>query len=354
VDDARETILREVRPLAPLELPLAEAAGCVLAYDATAEEDVPPYTQATVEGLAVRASDIRIATQAAPVELRVVGDVTASGAPEATVGWGESVRVAAGAILPAGADCVVPLDWCTLDGSVVRVRKAAHEDANVRRAGADVRAGQVLVPAGRRLQAPELALLAGAGYPMALAHPRLRVAVLSVGNLVEPGRPTSFGATRDAGSFALIGALREAGAVPHRIGIVQSEAALRNVLLENTARADCFVCVGIAASDGGELLPGLPGVGFLEAAMYPTSGIAFGFVEEVPFFGLPASPVPLFTEFEVFVRPAVLRIMGRRDIHRPKVNAVLDRSLRGPVGLSLLVPARVAHRDGAWHAEPAS
>src|SRR3990170_665273 len=154
VDEAAALILDAIPALQPIELPLAEAYGCVAAAEVITEYDVPPFSAAEADGFAARSADIVAAAAGSPVSLRLVGRSVRGRPPEVTVGWGEAVK-----------------------------------------------AGSTLVPAGRRLSAPELGLLATAGHDSVPAYPRLRVGVLAVGDLVEPGRPTAFGQVRDAVSY---------------------------------------------------------------------------------------------------------------------------------------------------------
>jgi molybdopterin molybdotransferase len=354
LDDARRRILDAVPPLQPIELPLAEAYGCVAASEVAAEYDIPPFSATEEDGFAARSADVVGATPSAPVRLRLAGRVLAGRPPDITVGWGEAAQVALGAPVPAGADCVIPASRGTVDGEAVQVIDPVEAGANIRPAGDDLRAGSVLVPQGRRLSAPEMGILATAGHGSVLAHPRVRVAVLSVGELVEPGAPTAFGQVRDVVSYLLLGALRDVGAVPYRIGIVSEvERELRDAVLSNALRADAFV---VAGGDGGpdvsDALVGLGDVRTVSVAAHPGSRVGFGTIEGQPFFSLSGLAVSAFVSFETFVRPAVLRMMGRNDLRRPEVRAVLDRSPEGPEDVTLLVPARLTPREGRWHCEP--
>jgi molybdenum cofactor synthesis domain-containing protein len=358
VDEGRRRMLDAVQPLAPIDLPLAEVYGCVLASDVVTEYDLPPFSSAAADGFAVRAADIHGATRDTPVSLRVAGWVVSGRPPEVTVGWGEAVRIAAGAPLPAGADCVVPMGRFLVEGETVQVQEPVEPGSFIRPAGEDVRAGSVLVPAGRRLQAPELGILAAAGSGSALTYPKVRVGVLSIGPaLVEPGRPAALGQIRDANSYALLGALRDAGAVPYRIPIVQSlDADLREAVLSNATRADAFVCAGGVSEEDGDLVGAvLSGLGDVEThrvAMFPGGVLGVGAVEGKPFFSLPGEALAAFMTFEILVRPAVLKTMGRRDLGRPEVRAVLEEEVDGPPEVTLLAPARVVHREGSWRASP--
>lgn len=356
LEDARRRVLDGVAPLQPIELPLAEAYGCVSARDVAAEYDIPPFSSSQIDGFAARSADVAAASPDAPVRLRVAGWALAGRPPESTVGWGEAVRVAAGAPVPAGADCVVPPPDFEVDGEHVRVSRPVGAGHAIRPAGEDVAGGTVLVPAGRRLSSAELAALATVGHGSALAYPKVRVGVVSVGELVEPGREAGFGQVRDAASYLVLGALRDVGASPSRIGIVRDvEKELREALSSNSLRADGFVVTGAPLGGPEAVANGLAGLGEVRsysAALHPGGSVAAGVVEGKPFFFLPAGATAAFVAFEVFVRPAVLRMMGRRDVQRPEVPAVLDEPVSGPAGTALYVPVRLAHRDAVWHATP--
>ena len=356
LDDARRRVLEGVAPLQPIELPLAEAYGCVAAADVAAEYDIPPFSAAQIDGFAARSADVTTATTEAPVRLRVAGWALVGRPPEVTVGWGEAVRVAAGAPIPAGADCIVPAGSFEVDGEFVRVLRPVPAGYAIRPSGEDVGAGTVMVPAGRRLSAAELAALATAGRGAALAYPKVRVGVVSIGDFVEPGRAAGFGQVRDANSYLLLGALRDVGASPYRIGIVRDiEKELREALSSNSLRADAFVVSGSPLGGVEAVITALAGTGEVRsyaAAVHPGGAVASGVVESKPFFFLPSGPTGAFVGFEIFVRPAVLRMMGRRDVARPELQAVLDDPVSGPAGMALYVPCRLSHRDGAWYASP--
>jgi len=354
VDETRSRILGAVEPLPPIELPLLEAHGCVVAENIVAEYGLPPLTTAEADGYAVRAADIHAATEEALIVLRLVGWARVGKRPEATVGWGEAIRIEEGAVLPAGSDCVVPLDSAELEGENLKVRRSIQPGAHVRPAGQDVGAGDVLVPAGRRLAGPELGILAAAGRSTAPVHAKVRVAVLSIGRLVEPGRAASFGEALDAVSYLLCGAVRDAGAVPYRVGIITEPEALRETLVSNLSRADVFVSAGgpfLGGDDEGEG-EGLGKIESFRVAAYPVERLDFGEVDGETYFGLPPEPSTALIAFEAFVRPAILKMMGREDLARPEVTAVLDEEVSGPRGATLFLPARVEYRDGAWHVRP--
>jgi molybdopterin molybdotransferase len=358
VEEARERILSKIRPLAPIELPIQEAFGCVLAAEVLAETDMPEFSSSAMDGFAVRSNDVSRAGPDRPVELRVVGRAMIGRHPDSTVGWNEAVRIATGAPIPAGADCVVPIEHCTVEGDAVRVLQPSEAGRHIRPAGEDVRAGDVLVPTGRRLSGPELGLLAAAGRPRVLAHPRPRVIVLSTGDeLVEPGQPVRFGQVRDANSFTIAGGLKEAGAVPYLAGIVRDDVdQLKDTILGHLVQADAFISSGGVSVGERDVVKRAffqrGEVDFFRAAMQPGMPQAFGMIEGKPYFGLPGNPVSVFVSFEVFIRPALMKMMGRPNLFRPEVAARLQADVSGPVDKTVFVRVRVKRGSDGWRASP--
>ncbi|HJP65430.1 MAG TPA: gephyrin-like molybdotransferase Glp [Actinomycetota bacterium] len=356
VAEARKAILERVAPLAPIELPLTEAFGCVLAQDVIAELDIPTFASSAMDGFAARAADVALATADRPQPLRIVGRAPVGTHSDATVGLGEAVRIATGAPIPGGADCVVPIEHAVVQGETVLVLRSFRDGEHVRPAGEDVSAGTVLVPASRRIAAPELGLLANSGHASVLVHPRPRVVVLSTGDeLVEPGRPAAFGMVRDANSFTLYAGLREVGAIPVLGGIVRDEPdAMKEAVLSQIIRADVFISSGGVSVGERDVVKRAffrrGEIDFYRVAMQPGMPQAFGQIEGVPYFGLPGNPVSVFVSYEVFVRPALLKMMGRRSLYRPEVEAVLETDIAGPKDKLQYARVRVWRDKGQWRA----
>ena len=358
VEEVRASILDRVGVLAPIELPLQEAWGCVLAADMIAGGDMPAFSSSAMDGFAVRAEDVSEATSDSPASLRIAGHSLIGHMPEATVGAGEAVRIATGAPIPAGADAIVPIEYCVVREADVLVIRSFPEGASVRPVGQDVRSGEVLVPEGRRLAGPDLGLLASSGRNSALVHPRARVAVLSTGDeLVDPGRQTAFGQVRDANAYTLFGGLRDAGATPYLGGIIPDDPeALKEAVLGLAVRADCFISSGGVSVGERDVVKKAffkrGDVDFYKVAMQPGMPQGFGRLDDVPYFGLPGNPVSVFVSFEVFIRPALLKMMGRRDIFRPHIMTTLDADISGPRDKLQFARVRVWREGGEWHAAP--
>jgi molybdopterin molybdotransferase len=357
VEEVRASILSEVSPLEPFELPLVEAFGCVLAEDVIAPLDLPPFASSAMDGFAVRARDIEDASIDEPATLQIVGRALMGREPDVAVGSGEAVRIATGAPIPKGADAIVPIEHAVTQGESVLVLRAFAEGASVRAMAEDATKGDLLVPAGRRLSGPELGMLASAGMADVKVYPRPRVAILSTGDeLVEPGRPISFGQIRDSNSYTLFGSIRDAGASPLLGGIVPDDVdELRDVMLGLVSRADVFVSSGGVSVGERDVVKRAffrrGDISFYRVAMQPGMPQGFGQVEGRPYFGLPGNPVSVFVSFEMFIRPALLKMMGRRDLLRPEVDADLTGEIRGPINRTVFSRVRVRRSRGRWLAE---
>lgn len=358
LDAYRRAVLEQIRPLEPIELGLADAQGCVLAQDAVAASDLPPFANSAMDGYALRAAD---AWPGARLEL--IGEVAAGAAPRVPVGPGQAVRIMTGAPMPPDADAVVPVELADEHGGVVVLRAGAEPGANVRAAGEDVRHGELVLRSGRVLAPADIGMLAALGYPRVLVRPQPRVVVISTGDeLVEPDQPIGLGQIRDANSYTLTAMAREAGASVFRHAIVpDDDAALTEAFEGALAHSDLLVTSGGVSAGRYDLvkvvLQRLGDVRFNRVAMRPGMPQAFGLLPRVPdraipVFGLPGNPVSAFVSFEVFVRPAIRRLQGRTDISRPRVQASLEAALQSPRDKVEFVRVTLRRHDGAWHARP--
>ncbi len=358
VDEHLAEVLSVVQPLAPLELSLLDAHGCILAEDVVAKGPVPSFDNASMDGYAVRVADLATV----PVTLPVTGDVAAGPASPLRVQPGLCVRIMTGAVLPAGADAVVPVEWT--DGGVAQVRIDRRPDAGayVRRAGEDVVAGEVVLTDGSHLGSAQVGLAAAVGRSRLLVRPRPRVVVVSTGSeLVEPGAPLAAGQIPDSNSIALTAAAVEAGAIAYRVGIVPDDPRrLLATLEDQLVRADVLITSGgvsVGAYDVvKEVLSRIGTVGFHKVAMQPGMPQGFGTIgpESTPVFGLPGNPVSALVSFEAFVRPALRRMLGAQVIERPRISARTTAELRSPVGKRSFLRVWVEVRDGARVVSPVS
>jgi molybdopterin molybdotransferase len=340
VDGHLAEILATVRPLPPVLLGLAETEGAVLAEDITAGTPLPSFDNSAMDGYAVQAQDIKGATHEAPITLPVTSEIAAGDTGSHQVTAGSCVRIMTGALLPPGADAVVPVEWT--DGGTARAafRQPVTPGEAIRRRGDDVAQGDVLLTAGTWVGSVELALLAAAGVGSALVRPRPRVAVISTGNeLAEPGTPIIPGRIWDSNSFMLAAAARQAGAVAHRHRISDDAAGVLAAIEEQLPQADLLVTSG-GVSMGGEhdvvkaALAGLGTVTFRKVAMQPGMPQGFGVVgpQPTPIFTLPGNPVSAYISFELFVRPALRALQGLPTQRQSPARAILTGAVRSPNG----------------------
>ncbi len=359
-------ILNSVAALPPLAVPLPSAQARVLAADVVARVDVPGFENSAMDGYAVRRADTTNATRQAPVALRVVADLPAGTALDPPLRAGEAARIMTGAPLPRDADCIVPVEDTDGGTGTVLVYRAPGAAAHIRRAGADVRTGETVLPAGRILGARDLAAAAAVGAFELLVHPAPRVGVLSTGSeLRAAGKPLERGQIHDSNSVLLAAAVAECGGVPVQLGSVpDDEDALRAVFDQHAASVDAFITSGgvsVGAYDVVKAVLAPLGVWFGPVRMQPGKPQGFGRwpgrdgAAGTPIFALPGNPVSVFVSFEEFVRPALLTLQGREDVHREVMRGVAAEGWRSPAGRAQYMPV-VAERqpDGRLGLRPAS
>ncbi|HEY6739245.1 MAG TPA: gephyrin-like molybdotransferase Glp, partial [Actinopolymorphaceae bacterium] len=282
--------------------------------------------------------------------LPVIEEVTAGQVPRLPLGPGQATRIMTGAPIPHGADAIVPVEWT--DGGVAKVtiRKAPDAGAFIRRQGEDVRAGEVLLRAGTMLGARELALLAASGHGAVVVRPRPRVVVLSTGSeLREPGEPLGEGLVPDANGYALAAAVRQAGGIPFRVGIVPDDGRQFSSMLEDQlVRADLIVTSGGVSAGAFDIVKQVLGrlgtVRFTGVAMQPGMPQGFGVIgeDEIPIFTLPGNPVSAYVSFQVFVKPALRAMLGARPIVPPTVPGTVTEGWRSSAGKRQFARVRYA------------
>jgi len=315
VDSYRDEIIRAITPLAAAEIPLTDADGAVLAADVAAAWPLPGFDNSAMDGYAVMAADVQSASEDNPVTLPVTAEVAAGDTTGRALAPGRSIKIMTGALLPADADTVVPVEW-TNDGSdTVTITRPAEKGNAVRRAGDDAMPGDLLLPAGTRLRPAQIGVLAAAGHGSVFAHRRPKAAVISTGNeLTEPGSPLVPGLIWDSNSYMLASAARQAGCDVIRHAVVRDDPAAVLAAIElAAAHADLLITSG-GVSMGGEhdavkaALSILGTVEFRKVAMQPGMPQGFGLLgspPRTPIFTLPGNPVSALVSFYVFVEPAV-------------------------------------------------
>lgn len=348
LQDAQRHVLDSVEPLPVVTLGVEEAHGLALSVDVFAPHDVPPFANSGMDGFAVRSDDVALG----PVELDVIEDVPAGSVAGRRVVAGTAIRIMTGAPMPAGADTVVPVEDTEIEGDRVRLLAGRPPGANVRAAGGDVKAGDLVLSAGERLDATRIAVLATVGVSPQVRR-RPTVAVFSTGDELRAPDTAELepGTIRDSNRPLLASLLTEMGCDIDDLGIVpDDEETLRSVLEGAAAGADVIVSSGGVSMGEYDLvkkvLDDLGSVGFWRVAMKPGKPFAFGEVGGRPFFGLPGNPVSVFVAYEQFVRPALLTMMGAARIFRPRQRGRAGEPISGDPERLTFARARLGVDDG--------
>jgi molybdopterin molybdotransferase len=319
--EAAIRILAEVRPQPALRIPLDDALDSVLAEDVVSRLDIPAWTNSAMDGYAVRGEDVRGATEARPVSLRVVEQLPAGRFPEKVIGPGECARIFTGAPLPGRADSVIRQEDTDLGANTVLVLKDRDVGLNIRRAGEDIRKGASVLTAGTELGPAQLGVLASLAVAHPLVYRRPRIAILGSGDeIVDIDQPEEILSGRKIASsntHTLVALVRRAGGEPVNLGIAGDTP---DSLREHLARAmDCDLLATTAGISVGEhdfvrsVLEELGGeLRFWKLRMRPGAPVGFGLLGRMPWIGLPGNPVSTMVTFELFVRPAIRRMMGHR------------------------------------------
>ena len=316
-EEAAAIVLEHTPKLSVERVHVADAFGRVLAEDVVSDAPLPPFPSSAVDGYAVRAAD-------AGKTLRVIGESAAGRPLGAPVAPGTAARVLTGGVVPEGADCVVMVEDVRVDGDTVVVPASLRSGVNFHSVGADLRAGERVLPAGMQLGPAEIGLAAAMGRAHLPVRRRPRIALMSTGDeLVEVGKPMAPGQIPDSNRWALLAALREAGADVELLGIAPDEAEpLRRLVMTALEGADALVTSGGVSVGTHDLVkPLLESLGTVHVGrvkLKPGKPFTFATLEHGRVaFGLPGFPVSSLVTFEVFVRPALRKMQGFTQLERP-------------------------------------
>ena len=348
-EKADETVRQYCRKIQSSQLEsvsLLNSLGRVLAEEVKADRDFPPFPRSTRDGYAVRAADLaRI-----PVKLHVAGQIKAGGTFAGSVQAGQAVEIMTGAPVPAGTDAVVMVEYSSAAGDQVEIQRAVATGENVVAAGAEARAGDVLLRPGARLGPAQIALAAAAGKANISVYRKPRVAVLSTGDeLVDVSEAPSPNQIRNSNSYSLCVQVIEAGGEPLQLPAAPDEEGKLTALIQaGIDGADLLLLSGGVSMGKFDLVEQvLARLGaqffFTGALIQPGRPLVFGDIRTgsrvVPFFGLPGNPVSVMTTFDWFVRPMLDALSGAPPRRTPSVRARLKKPLRTKTGLTRFLPA---------------
>ena len=321
IGEALETVLSEVRTLEAEKVPLGEADGRILASDVRAPFDVPGFANSQMDGFGVRSTDLADATADAPARLKVLATIAAGRPFAGEVGPGQAVRIMTGAPIPPGVDAVVPIEDSTVDGGAVLLSRGCPAGRFVRLAGEDLRTGETVLERGRFLRPADAGLLASLGFARVDVTRRPRVAILGTGDeLVPLGQPLGPGQIHDSNAYTLAAAVREAGGVPERMGIIRDDRKTLKEALDRASACDAVLSTGgVSVGDFDHVKDVMDEIGlqrrFWKVAQKPGKPLTFAVRDRCLYFGLPGNPVAVMVTFLKVARPIVLLLSGTAKLN---------------------------------------
>jgi molybdopterin molybdotransferase len=361
VEEARTRILSQFQPVRSETLRLADSLNRVLAQNVSAADDLPLFDNSSMDGFAVRSSDVAGAASESPRSLRVVADIPAGSFVNIVLSPGEAARIMTGAHMPEGADAVVPVedtdfesrDAGTLPPETVAIYKAAAQGENVRQRGMDLHAGDLVLQPGRQIKPQDLGLLAMLGVSSISVYHRPRVALLSSGDeLIDLDTPLEKGKIRDSNSYTLAALIESAGAQVLRLGVARDNYESVHNLFEKAVylRVDLILSsagVSVGAFDFiKQVIEENGKMDFWRVNMRPGKPVAFGGYKGIPVIGLPGNPVSAFVGFEVFVRPAIQKLGGLPGASRQTVRVKCEEEIQSD-GRESYLRGEVSEVDGS-------
>jgi molybdopterin molybdotransferase len=355
IEEARARVLAEAAPLSVESRPLGEALGAVLAEEIVAPHSVPPFDNSAMDGFALRAADVVDATVDSPAVLVITETIPAGHLASHRLGPGEAAKIMTGAPLPEGADAVVQSESTREENDHVLVLEPVRPGRNIRRAGEDVARGDRVLAAGAVFGPAEIGLTASLGLPFVQVHRRPRVAVISTGSeLVEVDQPLGPGQIRNSNSYSLRAQCLQLGIQATALGIVPDDYAATRELIEQGLAYDVLLTSGGVSVGQFDFVKEVQEELGVErrlwgVAMKPGKPLAFGVRGSTLVFGLPGNPVSAMVSFELFVRPAILRLMGYRKTTRPSYRAVIAEDVANLDGRMYVVRVRAWREGSTWH-----
>jgi len=363
VEAALEIILSEIKPLGMERVNILSTMGRVLGEDIVADTDNPPWDNSAMDGYAVRAVDTKDASKDQPVTLQIIEDLPAGYVAKKSVKRGQTIRIMTGAPMPKGADAVIMVEETERQEArgkrqEVKVFKEAKVGDNVRKAGEDFKKGDIVLRKGMTIRPPEIGMLAAVGKPNVYVYQQPNVAVLSTGDeLIEIEEAPMNGKIRNSNSYAIAAQIKACGATPIQLGIARDTKKDLKEKLEFGLTADCIVSSGgVSVGDFDFVKDVLKQMGsemrFWKVAMKPGKPLAFGVIANKPAFGLPGNPISSMVAFEQFARPAILKMMGKKDIFKRAFDALLTKPVKKKAGRMHFVRAALEQKHGQFYVTP--
>jgi len=356
VEEALERVLSYIKVLDGIETPILECLGQVLAEDVYSSIDIPPKDNSAMDGYAVKAQDTSGATASSPVYLDIIGEAKAGGVSNLEVKAHKTVRIMTGAPLPKGADCVVPFEDTDETQrkdqplKQIGILKAVDKGKNVRSAGEDIGKDQLALSKGTILRPAQIGVLASLGLKTVKVIRRPVVAILATGDeLVALGQPLSEGQIYNSNSYSSAAQVLRYGGIPRVLGIARDTEEDLGKKINEALSADMLLTTGGVSMGDYDLVKDVLAkqgeISFWKVRMKPGKPLAFGTIKGVPHLGLPGNPVSSMITFELFARPAMLKMMGKTNLTRPTVDVIMESRIKNSDGRRIFARA-VVRKEG--------
>src|SRR3990167_8556726 len=342
VHAAVATILSQISPLSGEEVSILQATGRVLFEDLRARRSVPPFANSAMDGYSVRWRDVAQVSATNPVTLQVLETVPAGYVAKRRVGEGSAIKIMTGAPLPRGADTVVRVEYTESVGDHVRISRVDGSGSHIREAGEDIRRGQTILEKGKVLTPADIGLMASVGKSRARVYRRPAVGVISTGDeLLEVDERPRPGKIVNSNSYTLAAAIQESGATPVPLGIVRDKRKSLASVFKRALHYDAVITSGgVSMGDAGVQMQ------FWQVAQKPGHPMAFGRISRKPIFGLPGNPVSSAVSFLLYARPALLKMMGHRNLFLPVIQATLEHEIKKSRGVKEFIRCRLRNEEG--------
>ncbi len=345
-EQALKKVLNSAYQLPSESVSLIKSLNRILAEGIRARENIPPFQKATMDGYAVRAQDTTGASEENPVELEIIADLPAGKVLKSALKEKCAIKIMTGAPLPEGADAVVMVEDTEKKGKKVLVKKAVKPGENIGEAGEDVKKDELIIPAGEKIRPPQMGMLASLGFSRVKVAKKPKVAVIATGSeIVEPGSRLSPGKIRNANGYSLYALSLRAGADAKYLGIAgDKKSELRAKISQTKGFNLVLLSGGVSVGEYDLVKDQLKGFGveqvFWQVRIKPGKPVFFGKKKNQLIFGLPGNPVSSMVTFYLFVRPALDKMLGKKQIGLKKGRAILAQDLK-------LKPGRVQFLRGS-------
>jgi len=368
VSDAKEKILASIRQVDTESIQVIDSGGRVLAVSISSPSEYPSAALSSMDGFAVISSDLLGVSLDNPVVLEVVSDIPAGVNPDLHLRPGQSARIMTGAVVPEGADAVIPVEYTDQFKNNkqfefelpenVRIYRQVSKGDFIRPRGQDIHKGDLVLTPGRTLKPQDVGLLAMLGVGDVLVYRRPKIAMISTGDeLVAVGTPIQIGQVHDSNAYTLSSQIIRDGGTPYYLGIARDRRESVKELLEQAYSLNVDMIVTTAGVSVGafdfvrEVVEQNGELGFWKVNIRPGKPLVFGHYRGVPFIGLPGNPVSAFVGYEVFIQPALQKLSGGRIRASEHVRAILSEPIESD-GRESYLRGIVEKRSGDLKARP--